>query len=93
MEPGQSTPSSRRYSPEEYNQIYRLPYLSRNSYGPTSIPNYRKYANLSNSKDISLDHPMRNYLPDQLEGHLRYHSKAQERRPMRASLVRERMKY
>lgn len=66
MDQSQSSPGSRRPSPEEYNQIYRLPYLSKNVYGPTSIPNYRKYANLSNSKDISLDHPMRNYLPDQL---------------------------
>ena len=65
LEP-ESPQSSREPSPEEHNQMYRLPYLSKNSYGPNSVPNYRKYANLSNSKEISIDHPMRNYLPDQL---------------------------
>ena len=50
----------------DYDPTFRMRYLPRNPYGPTSIPYGRKHANLHPSTDLSLDHPMRNYLPDQL---------------------------
>ena len=42
-----------------------------NRYGSKPVGQLRKIANLSSSTDLSLDHPMRNDLPDQLQGFLR----------------------
>jgi hypothetical protein len=54
---------------------YQSPYLLKNVRGPNCLPKFRKHANLANSIDLKpMDNPLlpvRNYLPDQLEGFLR----------------------
>ena len=73
--------------------MYRLPYASRNPQSPSVVSNQRKHANLTDSYETSEMHPIRNYLPDQLEGFLRDQSKSiQRRRPMQPSLSKDRMK-
>ena len=85
---------NRKLSPEEYNQMYRPPYIQNKNYNPSIVSNQRKYANLTDSTEIKEMHPMRNYLPDQLEGYLRDQAKVERRkRPLQASLSKDRMKY